>query len=614
MAGSGVRIVLPIRLRTRHGWYLFLVASVASFHHPHQCVVPKLPATFSIAAGANDTVEDESVSRLSGCVVAAVAELDRAFGQSWGVLDPETGRLLSAPDDMLSIDYCGRAALCSHVVDQGVAEPLEDASPVLLIGVPLPPAGAARGLLAVTAVLTDVVKSSEDVNFAAEALGVDLEAVQGWARHRTVWPANAAVATARALSNSWRDRLRLQAVRSQLADVSSSLLTAFEELTLLHRLTDRLAITDNGNELAELAAEWLAEVIPAECLMVYWRNCPEGVAHCRLPDAAPCFVHRGREVVASERVPELIDSLGEEGTRRCLIYNRELTAKPEWRLPEVRELISVPIRPNGQVEGWLLAINRRFDSGGLGIKELGAVEASLMASVAAILSVHAGNIGLYRKQKNFFAQVVRALSSAIDAKDRYTCGHSDRVARIAVHLGRELGLSTDELNTLYLSGLLHDIGKIGIADDVLRKPGELTTQEYEHIKQHPELGYKILQGVEQLDDVLPVVLHHHEAWDGAGYPAGLVGEECPRLARIVAVADSIDAMGSDRPYRKGMPEEKLEAILRNGAGQQWDPEVVAAYLASVDEVRRIVRSDRDPLSLDVGSWHGDELSPLAAGV
>lgn len=266
-------------------------------------------------------------------------------------------------------------------------------------------------------------------------------------------------------------------------------------------------------------------------------------------------------------------------------------------------MVSVPIRSNRGVAGYLVALNRRFSPDGE--REFGTLEANLISSVAAILGVHAGNLSLFRAQKEFFAQVVRALSSAIDAKDPYTCGHSDRVARIAVCLAGRLGCTAEELNTVYLSGLLHDIGKIGIDDSVLRKPDKLTPEEYEHIKTHPELGFKILQGVKELDAVLPVVLHHHEAWDGSGYPAGLAGEDCPRLARIVAVADSIDAMGSDRPYRKGMPQAKLEAILRQGAGSQWDPEAIDAYFHVQDAVHAITSSDREPLSLEVGHWNGD---------
>jgi putative nucleotidyltransferase with HDIG domain len=225
-----------------------------------------------------------------------------------------------------------------------------------------------------------------------------------------------------------------------------------------------------------------------------------------------------------------------------------------------------------------------------------------MASVATILGIHCGNTAHYHEQSKFFSSVVRALTSAIDAKDPYTCGHSDRVARLSVCLARQMGISREDLNTIYLSGLLHDIGKIGIDDSVLRKPGALTPAEFEHIKSHPELGCRILDGVKQLDKVLPVVRHHHEAWNGCGYPAGLKAEETPLLARIVAVADSIDAMSSDRHYRKGMSDEKLDTILREGTGKQWDPRVIEAAFKVRDELRRIGKEERGQILLDVEYW------------
>ena len=150
-------------------------------------------------------------------------------------------------------------------------------------------------------------------------------------------------------------------------------------------------------------------------------------------------------------------------------------------------MIIVPLAEGENCFGWLAAFNHARG------EEFGTVEASLLSSVGAILGIHCGNTELYRQQREFLAGVVRALTSAIDAKDPYTCGHSDRVARVAVRLAEELGCDRKQVDTIYLSGLLHDVGKIGIDDNVLRKPGKLTEAEYEHIKTHAEIGYKILQ-------------------------------------------------------------------------------------------------------------------------
>jgi HD-GYP domain-containing protein (c-di-GMP phosphodiesterase class II) len=154
-----------------------------------------------------------------------------------------------------------------------------------------------------------------------------------------------------------------------------------------------------------------------------------------------------------------------------------------------------------------------------------------------------------------------------------------------------------------LGGLLHDIGKIGIDDQVLNKPGALTPDEYEQIKRHPQLGYDILRGVRQLQKILPIVLHHHEAWDGSGYPHGLAGESTPLLARITATADAFDAMSSDRPYRRGMADEKIDVIMREGAGRQWDPDVIDAFFVCRDKIRRAAENvEIGSVPLDPLQW------------
>jgi len=139
-----------------------------------------------------------------------------------------------------------------------------------------------------------------------------------------------------------------------------------------------------------------------------------------------------------------------------------------------------------------------------------------------------------------------------------------------------------------MSGLLHDIGKIGVSDAVLRKPGRLNDAEFDEIKRHPELGYRILCGVQQFADILPGVRFHHESWNGRGYPQGLAGEKIPLIARVLAVADSFDAMTSTRPYRNGMPIEQVERIFREGAGRQWDPNIVGLLLKDRQRMIRMM--------------------------
>jgi len=183
--------------------------------------------------------------------------------------------------------------------------------------------------------------------------------------------------------------------------------------------------------------------------------------------------------------------------------------------------------------------------------------------------------------------LVRCLTASLDARDPYTWGHSERVARMGVRLARQLGLAEAEVNDLYLAGLLHDIGKIGVRDDVLSKPGTLTPEERAQVEKHTVIGDAIVSHVAYLAHLRPGVRSHHEHFDGNGYPDRLAGAAIPRMARILAVADGLDAMLSERPYRKGMPTARVEAILREGAGSQWDPAVVAAFFPCRPELYAI---------------------------
>lgn len=176
-------------------------------------------------------------------------------------------------------------------------------------------------------------------------------------------------------------------------------------------------------------------------------------------------------------------------------------------------------------------------------------------------------------------EVVTSLAGAIDAKDEYTKGHSSSVSRYSEALARALNLPEKDVERIKLGALLHDIGKIGIPENVLRKPSKLTDEEWEVMKQHPTIGAeKVLMPNESLHDLIPIVKYHHEHWDGSGYPEKLKGEDIPLAARIVAVADAYHALISDRPYRKGMSNEKACEILRVGAGIQWDKDLVREFI------------------------------------
>lgn len=184
---------------------------------------------------------------------------------------------------------------------------------------------------------------------------------------------------------------------------------------------------------------------------------------------------------------------------------------------------------------------------------------------------------------------IESLRLAVDAKDSYTKHHSDRVSFYSVLIGKQLGLTDEDLDTLKQGALFHDIGKIGIPDSVLQKPTKLTDEEYDDIKNHPSIGAKILAPAKIFSNLVPMVLHHHERYDGRGYPVGLAGEDIPLMARIVCVADSFDAMTSDRSYRPRFDVLTALNELENCKGTQFDPMVVDAFLIALRENKEAVK-------------------------
>ncbi|MHB2026352.1 MAG: HD domain-containing phosphohydrolase [Elusimicrobiota bacterium] len=200
---------------------------------------------------------------------------------------------------------------------------------------------------------------------------------------------------------------------------------------------------------------------------------------------------------------------------------------------------------------------------------------TLLAGEAAVMI---NNLDLFDNLETFYLEMVRTLARAVDSKDSYTHEHSERASETARRLAKEIGLSPSMSRYVEYAALLHDIGKIGIDESILLKPGKLTAEEYEIMKKHPMIGHQILSPVKFLGPVAQMVLHHQEWYNGQGYPDGLKGEDIPLGARIVAVIDAWDAMTSDRPYRKALPKNVAVSELTRGAGTQFDPKIVEIFL------------------------------------
>src|SRR6056297_593652 len=203
---------------------------------------------------------------------------------------------------------------------------------------------------------------------------------------------------------------------------------------------------------------------------------------------------------------------------------------------------------------------------------------------------------LYVDMRKNYMETVKALINAVEAKDPYTSGHASRVGTYAVEIGKELGLSSLELDKMRNAALLHDIGKIGVDDRILNKNKSLTNLEYEVIKNHPSTGYEIIKDIEFLKGANEIVKHHHERWDGKGYPDGLKGEEISTLVSILTIADSFDAMTTDRPYRKAFSFDKALSEIESNAGSQFNPNIVNEAVKALKESVTIEKSDEEMVS------------------
>jgi HD-GYP domain-containing protein (c-di-GMP phosphodiesterase class II) len=210
-------------------------------------------------------------------------------------------------------------------------------------------------------------------------------------------------------------------------------------------------------------------------------------------------------------------------------------------------------------------------------------EVNLAVSLVGYLALAIENNRLTNHMSGLCLNYTKSLAKAIEARDYYTQMHSLGVMSYSVKLGAHLGLSQDKLGILHQGALLHDIGKIGIPDDILYREGKLTDSEWKTVQRHPEIGARILGAEEPLGLIVPLVLYHHERYDGKGYPQGLKGRQIPQEARIIAVADAFEAMTSDRPYRPSLPVETAVAELKQNAGTQFEPEIVEAFLEMLNK-------------------------------
>ena len=347
-----------------------------------------------------------------------------------------------------------------------------------------------------------------------------------------------------------------------------------KEAVSLYQVSEAISASLSLDEVLATIADSTHAELYADLLST-WLDDGEGSFFERQYLARPGFPHEGSmgkldsAVFASHFSAER--SLVEHGERAAAFFSEAPAFTPV-------SLVAVPLKAKQRLIGWISAVSFtphvRFDEG----------QRKMLSIIGSRAAAAIENARLYEDLQASFQQTIEGLAAAIDKMDRYTSGHSTRVAVYATYLAKRLGLSPSEIEIVRQSALMHDIGKLGCVMN-LNKPGKLTQEEYEVFKQHPGFGRDILEPIKFLHPLIPGVHLHHEMWGGKGYPLGLSGKDIPLIARIVSVADTYDAMTSDRAYRRALPHDVAVAEIERCSGTQFDPDIASVFNEGLDAYR-----------------------------
>lgn len=356
-----------------------------------------------------------------------------------------------------------------------------------------------------------------------------------------------------------------------VVSLSSNLANTYEELALLYRVSGSMTVSMEPADFLEDLASQIHDVMGVDLTAAVITDEFHALDDDSIIQSGDCKLSLAEinQLIEDYIKPAIADS------SKTLIKNNFPKLYPQSRnqfsIP-INSLIATPLLSNGASAGYLISINKQE-------AEFDSADIKLIRSVADQTSVFLTNHKMYAELQDLLMGVLYSLTESIDAKDPYTCGHSRRVATISRKLAKDIGLPAKQVQQIYLSGLLHDVGKIGIPEAILCKNGKLTDDEYANMKRHPAIGAKILRRIRHLQPIIAGVVCHHERLDGRGYPNQLKGDEIPIEGRILCIADSWDAMTSHRTYRSALDYERAKSELIRCKGTQFDPELVDVFLS-----------------------------------
>ncbi|MCZ6836422.1 MAG: HD domain-containing protein [Planctomycetota bacterium] len=373
----------------------------------------------------------------------------------------------------------------------------------------------------------------------------------------------------RLVRTMYHDHITIRGDQEVIENIGQQLADSYEEINLLYTITQSITKVDQPEQFVAIACRELLATLPYTWIGVQLADDPD-----RLKSLNQRFIATGDPGQMHETLSALAQELLKQAEPdRPMILEPGLKSDHSYLLSMGRTVLAFPIMRDGKAIGLLIAGGKQGAD-----QRVSSSDIKLVGATASHLAIFMENAALYDDLSTMFMGTLEALTSAIDAKDRYTCGHSQRVAFLSKQLAHAAGLDPYTIGRVHVAGLVHDVGKIGVPEIVLTKPGRLTKEEFDLIKKHPEIGYRILKDIPQLSDILPGVLHHHESWDGRGYPHGLVGEEIPLMGRLIALADSFDAMSSTRTYRSAMTREEVLEEIDRCTGTQFDPQLAPIFV------------------------------------
>jgi HD-GYP domain-containing protein (c-di-GMP phosphodiesterase class II)/pSer/pThr/pTyr-binding forkhead associated (FHA) protein len=350
----------------------------------------------------------------------------------------------------------------------------------------------------------------------------------------------------------------------------SLLQRAARHLTTLHRVSELLATARDLQGLSNATLRAILEVTNADRAALVLRRADPSTGTAEVAAALARHPGQAQFTVSQTLVADVI-AKGVSTFANDVTRDARFSEGASVIQQQVRSVMCVPLRTTDEILGALYVDSLS------GPGQFNETDLELLAAVGNQAGVALHRVRLMGELERLLIDTIRAIAATIDAKDGYTHRHSERVALLSKHIAVHLGLGQQEQETVELSALLHDVGKIAVPDSILNKPGHLTSEEFDEMKKHPAHGARILANIQSpaVTAVLPGVQYHHEKWDGSGYPEGLAGEAIPMLGRLLCVTDFFDALTSVRAYRGAMPVEEAVRLIEKGAGTHFDPRIAA---------------------------------------